>query len=39
VLDTVVIEPDEGRVMLTWHSTVPCPREFVYVDCVIVTEV
>jgi hypothetical protein len=38
VLDTVVIEPDAGRLMLTWRSTVPCPREFVYIDCVIVTE-
>jgi len=38
VLDTVVIEPDAGRVMLTWRATVACPREFVYLDCVIVTE-
>lgn len=38
VLDTVVIEPDASRLMLTWRATMPCSREFLYVDCVIVSE-
>ena len=38
VLDTLVIEPDAGRCQLTWRATVPCSREFLYIDCVIVGE-
>ena len=34
VLDTVVIEPDERRVVLTWRATVSCPRAFLYIDWV-----
>ena len=36
VLDTVVIEPDERRVLLTWRVTAPCPKTFLYIDTVIV---
>lgn len=37
-LDTVIIEPDEHRVILVWRATVPCFREFLHVDRVQVTE-
>jgi len=37
-LDTVVIEPDERRVILVWRSTIPCFREFLYIDRVQVEE-
>ncbi len=36
VLDTVVIEPDENNVFLTWRATIPCNRQFMYVDSVTV---
>ncbi len=31
-LDTVVIEPDATRVMLTWRVAIPCKHQFLYVD-------
>lgn len=31
-LDTVVIEPDAGRVLVTWRVTVPTRRSFLYLD-------
>lgn len=37
-LDTVLIEPDQRRVVLTWRLTVPCPRSFLYIDHVRVSE-
>lgn len=36
-LDTVLIEPDERRVVLTWRATIPCPRALLHVDRVVVT--
>jgi hypothetical protein len=38
LLDSVVIEPDEGRVMLTWKAIIPCNRDFLYIDDIRVTE-
>lgn len=37
VLDTVVIEPDASRVVLTWRAAVPCTRKFLYLEHVTVT--
>lgn len=37
-LDTVLIEPDHRRVVLTWRVTVPCPRLFLYIDHVQISE-
>ena len=37
-LDTVLIEPDLRRVVLTWRVTVPCPRLFLYIDQVQISE-
>ena len=36
VLDTVVIEPDEKRVSLTWRASFPCPRRFMQIEAVLV---
>jgi hypothetical protein len=36
VLDTVVIEPDEKRVSLTWRASFPCPRQFMQIEAVLV---
>ncbi|MDH5445576.1 MAG: DUF2169 domain-containing protein [Gammaproteobacteria bacterium] len=33
-LDTVVIEPDIRNVMITWRVTVPCYKQFLYLDSV-----
>lgn len=38
VLDTVVIEPDEKRLLLTWRATAPCFKQFLYIDRVRVKE-
>lgn len=38
VLDTVVMEPDEGRILMTWRATIPCHRAFLAVDWVRVRE-
>jgi hypothetical protein len=32
LLDTVVIEPDEGRLIVVWRTTINCGREFLFVD-------
>lgn len=37
-LDTLVIEPDERRVIATWKATFRCPRRFLYIDQVLVRE-
>jgi hypothetical protein len=34
VLDTVLIEPDEERVVLTWRAGVRCPRQFLQLEAV-----
>jgi hypothetical protein len=36
VLDTVVIEPDERRLLLTWRTAIPCTRKFLYLERVVV---
>jgi len=38
VIDTVLIEPDLGRVSLSWKATLPCPRKFLLIDYVRVRE-
>ncbi|MDH5571731.1 MAG: DUF2169 domain-containing protein [Gammaproteobacteria bacterium] len=35
-LDTVVIEPDENTVLLTWRVTVPCFKQFLYINAVTI---
>lgn len=37
-LDTVLIEPDEGRVVLTWRAAIACGRDFLYLDRLIFEE-
>jgi hypothetical protein len=37
VLDTVILEPDHRRVVLSWRVTVPCPRRFLKLRFVRVT--
>lgn len=37
VLDTVVIEPDERRVVLVWRAAIPCTRRFLQLEAVQVT--
>jgi hypothetical protein len=38
VLDTLLVEPDLQRIMLTWRATVPCGRNFLRVAWVKVEE-
>ena len=38
LLDAVVIQPDENRVMLTWKALIPCNRQFLYVDRIEIGE-
>ena len=38
LLDAVVIEPDENRIMLTWKAVIPCNRQFLYVDRIEIGE-
>lgn len=35
-LDTIVIEPDENRVMLTWRAVIPTKRKFLYLNSVTI---
>lgn len=37
-LDTVLIEPDRGRVVLTWRASVRCGRDFSRLERVLVKE-
>jgi hypothetical protein len=37
-LDTILIEPDEQRVVLSWRVTFRCPRKFLYIDRITVTD-
>ncbi len=39
VLDTLLIEPDDERLVCTWKATFPCPRSFLYIERVSVREV
>lgn len=36
LLDTAVIEPDTNSVLVTWRVTIPCTRQFLYIDTVII---
>ena len=36
VMDTVVIEPDNQNVMITWRVTVPCYKQLLYLDSVTI---
>lgn len=38
-LDTVVMEPDENRITLTWRARIPCPRKLLFIDRVKIKEV
>jgi hypothetical protein len=38
LLDTVVVEPDDGRVVLTYRASVPCPRRFLQLEAILVEE-
>src|SRR5262249_53946477 len=37
-LDTLLIEPEAGRVALTYRALVPCPRAFLAIDKVRIAE-
>jgi hypothetical protein len=39
VMDTLVIEPDEQRVLCTWKTTFACSRKFLYIDLIRIREV
>lgn len=32
IMDTVVIEPDAMRVLITWRVAIPCANQFLYID-------
>ena len=36
VLDTVVIEPDINNVSLTWRVTMPCYKQFLYINKIVI---
>jgi len=36
VLDTVVIEPDINNVSLTWRVTMPCYKQFLYINSITI---
>ncbi len=37
-LDTVVIEPDDERLVLVWRAAIPCTREFLHIRNVFIKE-
>jgi hypothetical protein len=37
-LDTVLLEPDLRRLVLTWRASIACSRSFLYLDHVVVRE-
>jgi len=37
VLEPLLIDPDERRVVITWRRTLPCPRTFLFIDHVGIT--
>lgn len=37
-MDTLCIEPDERRALVTWKVTVPCPRAFLHIEHVTITD-
>ena len=32
VMDTIIIEPDDQRVQLTWRVAIPCARQFLHIE-------
>jgi hypothetical protein len=38
VLDTVLIEPDDARLVLSYRVTVPCPRKLAHVEAISVKQ-
>ena len=36
LLDTVVIEPDDNNVLLTWRVSMPCYKQFLYINSVTI---
>ncbi|VAW59617.1 hypothetical protein MNBD_GAMMA08-2638 [hydrothermal vent metagenome] len=36
VLDTIVIEPDINKVALTWRVTMPCYKQFLYINKIVI---
>lgn len=39
LLDTVVIEPSNQTVLVTWRVTVPCFKQFLYIDTVTISSI
>jgi hypothetical protein len=39
VMDTFMLDPDEGRAVCVWKTTFACPRQFLYIDLVRIREV
>jgi hypothetical protein len=37
-LDTIVLEPDERRVVLSWRAVIPCGRNLLYIESVEITD-
>jgi len=37
-LDTVIIEPDEQRVIMLWRATIQCNRDFLYIQTVLIDQ-
>lgn len=35
-LDTVLLEPDESRILLTWKAAIPCSRRLLSVEAVVI---
>lgn len=38
-MDTLLIEPDENRVVVTWRVAIPCTRKFLYIDSITIKRV
>lgn len=38
LMDAVVIEPDAGRILITWKAVIPCNRDFLYLDRIRISE-
>jgi hypothetical protein len=38
LIDSVVIEPDEGRITITWKAVIPSNRDFLYLDRIRISE-
>ncbi len=38
-LDTVIIEPDQRRLIALWRAVLPCPRQFLYIQRTRIEEI